>query len=286
MRRSGALLALLTAAGLPACGAASPARVAAQASPALTADVQQFRRDAERRVVQIALTNAAAAPVAVEQVALSSPGFGPVPPTTSEAQLQPGSRTNFPVPYGDPRCATDATVAPAVALVTIRGGDGTARAVTLSLASGEDDLERVRAKDCTQQALRRAVRLSLDDWRLEQDAEGHVARAQLRLRREKTAEAVSVDDFGGNVLYTIRARPPAAAPLVTLAADQADTVLPLDVRATRCDPHALAESKQSYVFRLYLVVGTSPAALTTVRADGDGSRLLDELTARSCLPGR
>jgi hypothetical protein len=152
--------------------------------------------------------------------------------------------------------------------------------------SGEQDLERVREKDCTQQAVRRAVRLSLEDWRLEQDADGHVVRARLRLRRGQTTEAVSVDGFGGNVLYTIRARPPAAVPLVTLAPGQAETVLPLEVRATRCDPHALAESKQSYVVRLHLVVGASPAQLTTVRADEDDTRLLDELTARTCLPGR
>jgi hypothetical protein len=116
MRRSGALLGVLTAAALPGCSAASPVSVPAQAAPqeppALTADVQQFRRDAERRVVQIALANDADAPVTVEQVALSSPAFASVPPTATEAQLEPGWRTNFPVPYGDTRCGAGATVAP------------------------------------------------------------------------------------------------------------------------------------------------------------------------------
>ena len=281
MRRGGALLALVTAAALPSCGGAQPA---APAQLGFAADVQQFRRDAERRVVQVALTNVAPNAVTVEQLALSTPGFVEMPPTPTDTVLRPGERTNFPVPHGDTHCDAEATVSPAVALVTVRTADGARSTISLSLASGEEDLERVRAKDCTQQAVRRAVRLALEDWRLEQDAGEHVLRGVLRLSRGDTTEAVAVDGFGGNVLYTIRAAGPASAPLVTLPAGQPEAVLPVEVRATRCDPHALAESKQSYVFRLYLVVGTAPAEQTAVRADEAGSRLLDQLAARTCLP--
>lgn len=118
---------------------------------------------------------------------------------------------------------------------------------------GADDLERVRARECTQQVVQRAARLSLAAWQLEQDSDGAVLRGELRLRRGDTAQALAVEDFGGNVLW---------------------------------DPHALAESKQSYVFRLYRRGGRRTSRADTVRADEKGSWLLDELTARTRLPGR
>lgn len=167
----------------------------------------------------------------------------------------------------------------------MRSPGGVAHELTLSLSSGADDLERVRAKECAQRELQRAVRLSVGDWALEPGPDGGVPRGTLVLRLAESNEPGAVDSFGGNVLYTIRATGPARAPLLTLAAGQSEATLPLEVRATRCDAHALAESKQSYVFRVYVTVGGGPAELTTVRADAAGSALLDELAARTCVPG-
>lgn len=191
----------------------------------------------------------------LEELALASPSFSAMPPTTTSAQLPPGWRTNFPVPYGDARCdAGAATGPPPEARARVRTSDGTAHAVALSLAGDSEDLERVRARDCAQHELRRAVRLSLEGWVLD----GEELRGALVLRRAQSRDAVAVESFGGNVIYTIRAGTPATTPLVTLAAGQSEATLPVRVEATRCDPHALAESKQSYVFRLYSRSAVAP----------------------------
>ncbi len=259
------------------------------APPRLAADVVQYRRDVARRVLQVTLTSLE--PVTVEQLTLSATGFSPLPATPKDSVLRPGARTDLTVPYGESRCAAPLEGSAAepsadTATARVRTADGRVHDVRLSLAAGGDVLERIRSRDCEQKVLRSAVRLSLDGWEAAtQDGEA-LLWADLTVRRGDSPQAIVVEGFAGNVLFTLRRRGSATGPLLQVPGDRTQAVLPVEVRASRCDAHALAESKQSYTFRFTVRVGDGQAQVATVDAAEPDRRLLDELVQTTCLAGR
>ena len=61
--------------------------------------------------------------------------------------------------------------------------------------------------------------------------------------------------------------------------------LPMVITATRCDGHALAESKRSYIVAFFTAVGGGEPHLTTVTAEPPLQRQLDRLALDTCRPG-
>lgn len=60
--------------------------------------------------------------------------------------------------------------------------------------------------------------------------------------------------------------------------------MPLAVTATRCDPHALTESKTTFVFPAYAAVSGAEPALVQVTATGASRRALQTLLDGTCGP--
>ncbi|MCY7365369.1 MAG: hypothetical protein LH469_08705 [Frankiaceae bacterium] len=109
-------------------------------------------------------------------------------------------------------------------------------------------------------------------------------RGPLLLERQADDAKVSVVEPGGNILFTIR--PPAPArPLGVLAGGQDALDLPMVITATRCDGHALAESKRSYIFAFFTALDGGEPHLTTVTAEPPLQRQLDRLALDTCRPG-
>jgi hypothetical protein len=276
-RRSALLLAAVTA-----VGACSPGP-----SPSLSAELTQYRRDQPLLRVQVKLSNEGDTDLVVESLRLAARGFAPLPHTETDATLRPGVDVDLPVPHGAVDCevAVPAGITDGTAVARVRVGDGEAQEVRVPLPSKGQVLALVRRRECDRQALEEAVDLSFSDaWPEEVAADGRpVLRPTLVLRRRGGEEPVRVTEAGGHVLFTVTPRSGDAAPaLMALERGASEVELPLDVVTTRCDGHALAESKRTPLFLFYVAVGTSEPRALAVAAPAAVHGRLSEFATRSC----
>ena len=87
-----------------------------------------------------------------------------------------------------------------------------------------------------------------------------------------------VDGVGGHVLFTLRMTPER----FVLGPAEATAELPLTVRTTRCDGHALAESKRTGLLLFYVGVGEQVPRRTEVAATPEQAAQLAAFATRSC----
>ena len=270
------LLPCLLAAALAGCGAEGPVQ-----APPLAAEVKQYRSDIAKRTVAVSVDNRGERSVLVRRVALAAAGFPDDPSAEVMAEVPAGSQVDLRVPYGEVRCdaARPGSTADA-ALLAVQDADGEQHELRVELAPG-GLLDRLHARECADEALRAVadVRLS-SQW----SRDGAGLAGALVLERRSGTTPVTVVEPGGNVLFTVRPAEP-GTPLGRLAADAPALELPLRITATRCDVHALADSKRSYVFSFYVALGSGEPQLVTTTADTALQRQLDRLVMDTCRPG-
>lgn len=271
-----ALLSCALAAAVAGCGA-GPA-----SAPPLTAEVKQYRRDIAPRILSVAVTNPGPRAVVVHRLDLLAEGFADDPPAELEVEVPPGRRIDLRVPYGPARCDSGRRPGePDAALLDVRDAEGQRHDVRLELPAGGGLLDRLHARECTERQLRAAVDVRLSaQW----SRVGAELRGALVLERRSGRAPVTVVEPGGNVLFTVRPVTP-GTPLGTLGADATRLELPLRITATRCDAHALAESKRSYVLAFHVALGGAAPQLTSTTADPGLQRRLDRLALDTCRPG-
>jgi len=239
----------------------------------------QYRRDAARRYLQVKAT-ATGQPLQVLDVALRPTGFAPLGPTPVQADLQPGGPVDLPAPYGEVRCEQDAGGV-STALVTVRVAGGPPQTVELELPD-EGLVPRLHTAQCAEAEVRRQVDIALvDGWH----PAGRALRATLRLQRREGQADVRVTELGDNTLFSLRTsqqRGPAPSPVVALAPGSEVAEVPFLVEATRCDPHALAESKRTTAFRVFVSVDGAGPLLLVVEPDAAGKATLVQFATDSC----
>jgi hypothetical protein len=251
---------------LAGCGA-SPA-----AAPDLRVALEQSRDNENRHLLQVVLTNDGAAPVEVVRLQLRAPGWTGVPPTARTDVLRPGRRLAFPVDYGTAVCGRDGPATVVVGSRTDRGLQET----ELVVPADDPLLPRLHARECDLRALAEAVEVAFDDDAWQRD--GEVVHGRLVARRLGRA-SVAVDALEGTVVFTLR--PGARLPL-ELASGPAE--VPVSVTASRCDFHALIESKRSYDFPWVATLDGGAPLSVTVRPGPRGVALLERLLADVCAP--
>jgi hypothetical protein len=290
MRRAGAVACLLAGTVAAAGCAQAPSPVpdtsatAASDGP-LSAQVTQFRRDQPLRRVQLRLHNAGSEPVALDAVRLDAPAFAALPDTPRTTRLPPGARVDVPVPYGEVDCAAPLEGADgAVAVATLRIGDGAARQLRVPLGDAGGALARVRERECAVEELAATAELALSsEWPEARAADGRPAlQPVLRVTRRTPSRRVVVDRAGGHVLFTVRARDGREPPLLVLEPGQESAELPLEVVTTRCDAHALAESKRTPLFLFAVGLDEEEPRLLAVTAPDAVLPALSAFAARSC----
>ena len=270
-----ALLPCLLAAALAGCATDEPAP-----APRLAAEVQQYRGDIAKRLVAVTVENRGSRGVLVRDVDLEAAGFGGGPPTEVGVQVPAGSRVDLRVPYGEVECAGTRASRADVALLDVQDADGEQHDLRLALPTG-GLLDRLHARECADQALLDVVDVRLSStW----SRDGAGLEGALVLERRSGRTAVTVVEPGGNVLFTVRPVEP-GTPLGRLAPDATGLELPLRITATRCDVHAFADSKRSYVFGFYTTLGSGEPQLVTTTADTALQRQLDRLALDTCRPG-
>lgn len=267
-RRGGPVLTVLLLTG---CGSAGPA----EPPPELSA-VSIYGRHAEvRGRVDVRIANAGPGPVEIERYRVEHPMFEPVPPLVRTSRLPPDGRSRLvPVPFGAPRCDV-ADPRGARVVVGLRTAAGV-RDVPVPLDDGEPGLVRAHRLACASAAVTAAAGLDLAPWHLEP---GPGARTALRLQRRGPGEVV-VTELGGNILFSIDG--PDLRPLVTLGAGEHAASVEVAVRATRCDAHALTESKRSWTFPLFASVDGAEPARVQLTVSPPGRAALQSLLDRTC----
>ena len=273
------VVALLLASCACSAGTDEPDR--AGAGPQLQAASVYGRHSTVRGKVDVRIANEGEAPVEVERWQVRHPMFGDVAPVERPSTLVPdGVERIVPVPFGPARCDAD-DPAGAVVVLTVRADDGR-REVAVPLVDREPGLLRAHRQACAVEALTATASVELvPPWVRDPDRPDAL-RTTLVLRR-RTPGVVTVDEVRGNVLFSVE--PPAAPPLGALPADRHEVRAPLVVRATRCDPHALIESKRSFTFPVQARLDGGEVTAVPVTVDAAGRAALQALLDDTCGAG-
>src|SRR3954447_12006063 len=254
----------------PASSSAAPALPDV---PGIEAEAVQQRTDvAIGGQVQVRITDTGTAPFTVTSVQLDSPGFAPLPAKSLEAAYAPGRTIDLTTQFGAVDCSTG--VEPVGARVTVLRPDGGTEELLLPLAG--DTMARIHDADCRIEAVLRVVGITVQDL---VDA-GQTLTADVVLTRQSGAEPVEVSRLSPSVVLDLV--PDDDLP-VTLAAGDDELRIPVTFDAARCDPHALAETKQPFLFPLLVTVGDSEDVPVPLPLDDGQRRQLQELLDRLCV---
>ena len=260
-RATGLLLAALVA----GCAAEPP-------PPGLGVRIEQSRDNENRHLLQVVLTNDGPEPVDVVHLQLRAPGFVDVPPTVRSDVVRTGQRTAFPVAYGAADCGERGATR---VLLGYRAG-GELREAELAVPPDDPLLPRLHARECALAELARTARIAFaPGWRREGDA----AVGELVVRRRSGREPVTLTSLEGTVVFTLRTHTPLPVRL-----EQREVTVAVRVTASRCDAHALIESKRSYDFPWYAALGPAEPLYGTARPDAAGRAVLEELLLDTCRP--
>ena len=242
----------------------------APVGPELSAEVVQYRRDAQRDVVQVKVTNHAAEPVHVDRVEVVSPTFTTTAGADKDSTVGAGLSVHLTVPLADPACSPeDAGDGAATVRLDLDGRP-------VELAVGDDVLREVRAARCAEQAVGEVVALVWQPaWTDAGTVDGEPGlRGRLRATPVSSAP-VTLRVEGATTLFTVDE---------TVTATTAGTPVVLDVvvTVTRCDPHAVAEDKKGYLFPVRVQVADEAEVLVEVAVPVPERAQLQALIERTC----
>jgi hypothetical protein len=253
--------------------AAAP--VTAASFPALTAEVAFPRTLQAQRWVEIRVEGASGDDWVVTDATLISPFFATLAATPTNVRLFEGHVSRVRVPLGNVTCP--ATEEAAMVALTATHDDGAVATVEVTVpldvttpdeeAAPSDVLAQIHAAECETEALLAIVAPSLGD--VEASA-GASVDATLAITRGDSGvdERVTVTAAKGSVIFDLAPQDPDGIP-ATLEPGVPVVAVPVRITATRCDPHALAESKKTFVFGVWLGLGGEPERYVEVRPEAE-----------------
>ncbi len=284
-----------------AAAPSSAASSAASVEPALVVDVEKPRYLVAERMVEVIVVNKGASPVRVEQIQLFGRLFKAQPPIAKDTLLQPDERKDLKVGYGRVRCRRQApTSSEPFVRLRVRASDGNQSRARLALPSPSPTLQRLHDTECGLLALGEAVQVRYGPGWTRAGRGYRDARGRLVLRRRASREPIVLTAVGGNVIFTVTAhvddspqrpqrdpqrpqrdpqrpqRDPQRALAILRPGDERLTV-PVAVAASRCDAHAVADSKKTFLLPLWLRVGAAEEQYLEVEVTGRGRRLLTDV---------
>ncbi|WP_062130919.1 hypothetical protein [Demequina aestuarii] len=212
----------------------------------------------------------------VVSVALDSPYFGQSGTVPTNVLLEPGWIARLRVPLGPALCPAGS--GSSVATVEVRayeGVDVAEREVTLE----DSALRDINTTECRQ---RLATDAAAPSFATEPVVSGDALQTSVVLQRGSSRAEATLTALSGNVIFALE--PADGSIPVTLEAGQERTAVPVTIRASRCDAHALAESKKTFVFTASYDVG-GESVTVEYRAEGATQEalqaLVDQCAARS-----
>lgn len=272
----------------------------ASASSTLTAELNQFRDNYGKQIIEIQLSNITSATVTVLGAELASPMFrqGSVwQAAPGGTDIPPGQTKSLPAQLQDPSCQdpaeeptedpaeepTDdpaAAGAPAEVRVSVRQASATIDE-RLPASDPFGVLARIHAEMClAQDAARVAVIGLAPDLEVAADARTAVVRLTVTPREAGagTPGRLTIERIEGT---TLLAEPP-DRPWphgVMVVAGGAAAEYNLRIRPARCDPHAVAEDKVGTLLPLLVNIGGREGTLKVAAGAALKGRIYDFVTA-------
>ena len=233
----------------------------------VTASVTRSRAAQARGQVNVLLSNPTDQTVQVGSLALDDLRFAPVPTTRRLVTIRPHAEALLvPITLGTPRCVGILDEPRVIAGGTSIPIDDAGRHV----------LDGIVDDACVLAAVHRSASLGfVEEGTPVSDVAVDVV---LRLERRGGGRSVTVDAVGSNVIFTASSRELPA----TLGGD--DDRLDVTVRfsAERCEPHALAESKKTYQFPVWVALDGGEPGFVELTVTGDARVALDRALNDGC----
>lgn len=219
------------------------------------------------RMVEVQVETPGEQPGIVVSVALDSPYFGPSGTVPTNVRLAPGWKARLRVPLGPALCPAGS--GSSVATVEVRAYDGD-QVKTHEVTLADEALAEINADECRQRIATDAAAPSFGDPARSGDGVDSV----VLLERGSSSAAATLTALSGNVIFSLE---PAAGDLpFVLAPDEPRASIPVTMTASRCDAHALAESKKTFIFTASYEIDGQPITVE-YRADGEMEQALQEL---------
>lgn len=237
-RRFVALLATVTL--LVACSA--PAEEPVAEPPAgFSAELLQYTFDVVNEDVVVKVRNTSERPFTVETLEVLAPGFDGIGSVDFGTVVPPGRAFDLRLPYGDPACAGSGSGPVELRLQFA----GTEEPVVVRAGNGEV-LHRVYEQTCAAEEAAEAVPMRwAADWRVRGTGDRAVAVGTLEVG-PVTAEQVQLAGINPTTQFQLTPQDP---PVL----DRGDELgIPVELRPSRCDAHAVGESHQGFLFLVRL----------------------------------
>ncbi len=226
------------------------------------ASVVQQRIDEGTRHIAIEISVDAHTSLHVVAVQLRSAGFRPVAATSKDTSFAPRQVIDLSTVYGRPLCDEDPT-ADLSAVLTVEESSGSDATYEVPVTGGGVGLiRRLHAAECAQLRLRQAASLSYGDFGRDRVDGVEVLAGALELERPDhggSGDVVLIKSLSGSVLFEFRPVAKTAPRYVARLARDADRLrLPVVIASNdRCDPHARSQSTQTFLFSVYVRVGSA-----------------------------
>lgn len=254
--------------------------------PTLAATLTRYSQDVTNGVVQVKVTNSGPDPIFIDRVRVLWPGWHTQRYTRNDVALEPGRTVDLPVPISRARCA-DSTRPPrspgSAQLRAQVAGDSVGR-IRVPFSDARDLLTRVWSAECRSRALTKAVDVRFGrHWERAGTDRAPALRGTVELTRLTSDRTVRVTGFLGSVLLDVDPVGSLRRPLLRMPASRRTATLPVDVTSSgRCDGHALAESKQTYLLEAYVRDGRTPAATVLLVPSEPVQHRLRAVIDRAC----
>ncbi|HST80518.1 MAG TPA: hypothetical protein VLL08_02130 [Kineosporiaceae bacterium] len=259
--------------------------------PGLSVSVLQYRSDYTIRRMQIKVTNASSAPVTVTAARLSSTAFSGGAAWLSrnqadETTIRPGTSTDLPAALPPSACATSPSGFRSAVRLDLRSADGSsARTAGLPVGDPYKSITRVHTEDCRREAALKIADLELvDPLRTTTRGGRLIGLLDLRLTPSGKPGTLTVESISST---TLLGPPTGAAWQIdrTVSAASGPQTVTLELRAARCDPHAIAEDKLGTVLPVTLHVDDGESGVVTVPADPDLRKQIQDFVHAVCADG-
>jgi hypothetical protein len=251
-----AVSALAVVAGLILCACSgtaddvAPSSVAssAAAAPTLVGDVAFPRTLQAQRWVEVDLSGAQDDNWVVTSAALDVTTFTSLAATKSNLRLFEGYVARLRVPLGVANCPAGA----GASLVKLTVANGAGAVANLEVELPTDVLEGINAGEC---ATRKVLDVASPALGGAEAASGTTVDTTLTISRGAAGAGASVvvTAMRGSVIFDMEPRAGTTLPL-TLGPDESAITVPVTFTASRCDPHAFAESKKTFVFSVWVTI--------------------------------
>lgn len=234
----------------------------------LRAVVDQFREDEILHLLQVRITNTSQTKVRVTSVQLDWPGMTVVEPTPRSDLISPGQTLDVPISYGVAVCSESppgvdevAPSAPAMAMATVKPGDEGAEVATeIPIADQLHIFGRIYPTSCRDQRVEDFATIRFGPTWTDVTEDGVPGLAgTVTVERNHANVPVAVTDMRGSVLLSVHAARQSNAALVTLepGASRRELAIVI-VESGNCFPHALAESKKTFILPVEVSLDGEP----------------------------